>query len=324
MITADGPLAGVRIGGSVRGGAGINSGSISADGPMGPVRVTGSVLGGSGYQSGRIGTASTLAGVTVGGSLVGGAGGNSGQINASGAMGPVKIGGDLIGGSATGSENVWDSGTVIARRIASLTIGGSMIAGTDNTNGGFYDNGAIRAEDDLGPVLIKGNILGNATNPAIISARGSAVPTGTTDVAIASLTVLGRVEYTRILAGVDSIGSFANADAQIGAVTVGGDWIASSLAAGANPGGNLFYGDGDDVKISGVNIKDAAQVASKIASVTIGGQILGTDGGIDHFGIVAETVGAVKVGGTPLTLSPGAGNDAVPVGITSDFTINEL
>ena len=199
-----------------------------------------------------------------------------------------------------------------------------MIAGTNQFTGGFYNNGVIRAQDDLGPVLIRGNLLGNPTNPAIISARGSATPAGASDVAITSLTVRGRVEYAQIVAGLDWVGDAANADAQIGAVCVGGDWIASSIAAGANAGGDDYYGNGDDVKMMGVNIKDQAQVHSKIASLSISGQVIGTDGGMDCFGVVAENIGVVKIGGMSVTLSPGNGNDEVVVGITSDFRINEL
>jgi hypothetical protein len=317
-------LAGVMISGSLVGGTGQNSGCLFSGGASGAVRISGSMIGGSAYQAGSIIMVTSLASVTIGGSLVGGTSGESGLISAAGAMGPVKIVGDLVGGSANDTESVRDSGTLSARRIASVTIGGSMVAGTDETSGAFYDNGAIRAEDDLGPILIRGSLLGNPTNPVIISARGSATPAGTSDLAIASLTVLGRVEYARIIAGVDSIGSPANADAQIGAVTVGGDWIKSSIAAGANAGGNGYYGDGDDVKMIGVNIKDQAQVFSKIASLSIGGQVIGTAGGTDCFGVVAENVGVVKIGGTPVTLAPGNGNDDLVLGIANDLRINEL
>jgi hypothetical protein len=316
-------LAGVMIGGSLVGGAGENSGCLFSGGASGAVRITGSMIGGSAYQTGSIIMVTSLAGVTIGGSLVGGTSGESGLISAAGAIGPVKIVGDLIGGSASGTDSVWDSGAVIGRRIARVTIGGSMIAGTNTTSAGFYDNGVIRAMDDLGPVLIRGNVLGNLTNPAIISGRGSVAPT-TSDIAITSLTIMGRVEYAQILAGVDETGIPRNADAQIGAVIIGGDWIASSIAAGANAGGNGYYGDGDDVKMVGLNIKDQAQVFSKIASLAIGGQVIGIFGGTDCFGVVAENVGVVKIGGTLVTLSPGNGNDDVVAGITGDFRINEL
>src|SRR5262249_61311103 len=112
--------------------------------------------------------------------------------------GTIVIGRNVVGGSAAGITDLAESGFVHAKRIASLTIGGSLIAGTDNTTGFFASNGAIQVNDDLGAVLIKGSIIGNATNPAAIFARGSATPTATTDVAIGSLRVLGRVEFGKI------------------------------------------------------------------------------------------------------------------------------
>ena len=200
-----------------------------------------------------------------------------------------------------------------------------MIAGTNNTSGTFDNNGAVRVRDDIGPITI-GNIIGNATNPAIISARGSATPTATTDIAITSLNVRGRVEFAQILAGFDIafIGlKPANADAQIGAVTVGDDWIASSIVAGA-VATNAFFGDADDAKMAGAGVKDDSQAFSRIQSLTIGGQALGTLAGADFFGIVVERVGSVKIGGTPLTLTAGNGNDDFLVGITADFKVLEI
>ena len=99
--------------------------------------------------------------------MQGGAGNFSGRIFAVGDAGTIVIGGDLVGGSAA-AGNLSESGFIHAKRIASLTIGGSLIAGTDNTSGTFAKNGTIRVDDDLGIVLIKGSIIGNATNPAII------------------------------------------------------------------------------------------------------------------------------------------------------------
>lgn len=96
--------------------------------------------------------------------------------------------------------------------------------------------------------------------------------------AIASLRVLGCVEYARILAGVDASGDAKNADAQVGLVSVSGDWIASSLAAAAVPGHRwLFLATGATPKVR--PLKDEAGISSRIASRTIGGSALGTPGG---------------------------------------------
>jgi hypothetical protein len=186
-------------------------------------------------------------------------------------------------------------------------------------------------DDDLGTVLIKGSVIGNPTNPALISARGIATPTATSDVAIGRLTVFGRVEFANVLAGVSpgSAGDIpADADAQIGMVAVGGDWIASSLVAGAVAGVDGYFGDGDDAKLAGAGVKDDPLLFTSIARLAIGGQVVGTIADGDHFGVVAEAIGAVSVGGTVLPLTPGPHNDDLPVGIagdvTADFTVHEL
>ena len=109
-----------------------------------------------------------------------------------------------------------------------------------------------------------------------------------------------------------------------GTVTVGGDWIASSLAAGAAAGANGYFGNGDDGKVTGTVVKDVAGLRSRIASVAIGGQALGTTAVGDHFGIVAEEVAAVTIGGTALVLAAGPDNDNLLIGLTADFRVNEI
>jgi hypothetical protein len=319
-VSCSSNLAGVKIGGSVQGGPGGVGGQILSNGSMGSVTIQGNLAGASDEESGEVFAFGELAGVKIGGSVLGGAGSRSGRIFSARGAGTIVVGGDVVGGSALGTASLSESGFIHVKRIGNLSIGGSLIAGTRTTSSTFVNNGAVRVDDDLGTVLIKGSIIGNATNLAIISARGQAVPTATTDVAIGSLRVLGRVEFARILAGVDYNGAAKNADAQIGTVSVGGDWIASSMAAGAVPGA-LGFGEGDS-KMSGAGVKDEAAISSKITRVTIGGQAMGTVSGTDHHGIVSESVDALKVAG--VTFPTTAGKDDFPIGITGDFTVKEL
>lgn len=321
-VHSTGNLAGVTIGGSLAGGFGNFSGRISSDGGMGALKIAGDVAG-VGMESGVIASGGNIASARIGGSLTGGIDSFSGRIVAEVDIKLLAITGDMIGGSATGNWDLQESGNVRAARILNMTIGGSLIAGVDDTSGLFANNGAIRVDGDIASLMVKGSLRGNATNPAIITAVGSAVPSATTDVAIGRLTVLGRAEFAKIIVGVDSTDAFVNADAQIGAVSVRGDWIASSIVAGV-VSTNGFFGDGDDVKIAGVDVKDEDSITSKIGSVTIGGQILGSLAGGDHFGIVAEVVGAVKVGDFSITLAKTDIPDDFSVGATSDFRIKEV
>ena len=112
-----------------------------------------------------------------------------------------------------------------------------------------------------------------------------------------------------------------NADASIGAVSVGRNWIASNLVAGASAGTDGLFGTDDDALISGDN-----PIIAKIASIVIKGTATGTAGGTDHFGFVAEEIGAFKSGRAKLTLTRGASNDlgGQPVGFTGDLQVREV
>jgi hypothetical protein len=248
-------------------------------------------------------------------------------------MGPVKIGHDLIGGSISGSASLNESGSIESGgRIAGVTIGGSIVSGIDASSGTLSNDATIRATNDIGSLTVKGNLTGNVTangaSPVVISARGRAVQGKTTDLAIGKISIGGRVEYASILAGYSPGAgrpTASNGDAQIGAVTVGGDWVASNLVAGSmnTASGNTNFGDANDASIG----TGSAGIIAKIASVTIGGQVVGTPNSTnssDHFGFVGQQINAVKIGGTATALKAGPTNDDFSVGETSDMTVHEI
>jgi hypothetical protein len=68
-------------------------------------------------------------------------------------------------------------------------------------------------------------------------------------------------------------------------------------------------------------------VVAKIASIMIKGAVLGTSANpADHFGLVAEELGKVKVDGASLPLSIGPRNDlgGFAVGATDDVRAREV
>jgi hypothetical protein len=326
---ANNNVARFTIGGSLIGGGGRDSGRISTLGELGPVRIAGDVRGGAGESSGMIGAGVGLAGVRIGGSLIGGGGDVSGAIRSQFDIGRVSIGGDIQGGSVSGTASVNGSGFIQGQRLAKVVIGGSVIAGSNTGTGTLNDSGAILAVNDIGSISVGDSLVGNSTNPVLISARGQAAPAPGRDLAIGQLTVAGRVDHALILAGYDTstspspFGQGVNADAQIGTIRVGGDWIASSVAAGAAPGAHGF-GSGDS-KLSGSFVTDAPRTLSRICSIVIAGQAQGTVGGSDSFGFVAERVGSLRVGGTLIGLTRGPHNDhGVLVGATGDLFVDEV
>jgi len=330
-ILAGGTLAGVTVVGALGGGAGAYSGAIIANGNMGPVTISASVLGSAGEFSGDVGSfAGNLVSVTVGGSVGGGAGGDSGEIFAdSGVVGPVKITGNLQGGNVSSGQFLTDSGYIFGARITSVSITGSVIAGQITGSGRLTNSGAIRATYDIGAVTV-GSLVGNGANPVVISARGqnpsTLLPGATTDVAIAKLNVTGSVSFTNILAGYSPSGRGVNSAAQIGPVTVGGNWTASNLVAGAGPGVDGQFGTADDVVLGS---SDAHQAISQIGAIVIAGTVQGNVANPSaHYGFVAQEVTSLKVGVKVIPLTPGPNNDhLVPVASTDGtvtVTVNEV
>ena len=321
----------VFVGGSIRGGKGEGSGVVVGRSFLVPViRVNGDVVGDAGIGSGAI-RVDSVGTITVGGSLIGGTKSDTGGIFADGPISTVNIAGNIRGGSSNGTQDLVRTGIVSSRlaKIGIMTLGGSLIAGTDATTGLFSGNGTIQAGKDIGRLTIKGSLVGNATHSALISAYGQAVAPAGLDVAIGSINITGRVEHALIHAGIDAFGQ-TNADAQIGTVTVGGDWIASSLVAGAKAGADGVFGTQDDVKFSsGPANKDVAGVFSRISNVIIGGQVLGTEFTGDHFGIVAESVGSLSIGANLIPLLAGKHNDDILLaplidGFFGDLRLNEI
>jgi hypothetical protein len=248
-----------------------------------------------------IGTDGKFGTVTLGGSLVGTAGGGGSFISAGGGIGTVKIGGDIRAASTTEF-----TGIVTARAMGAVTVGGGIEA----------------AE---GARLIEIFAFGQVTAPA-----------SGMDLAIKSLTVGGSVKNFLLKAGLNDA---RNADASIGSVTVGGDWIASSILAGMAPGADNRNGTTDDVKVLNPG-RDNPAIFSTISSITIKGQALGTTAAGDMFGIVAEHIGRAKIGGRTFAFKAdtatvqnheaffaaptGPGKGATGEVLPFDFTIREL
>ena len=318
-------IKGMTVGGSLIGGDGTQSGEIESDLDMGPVRIVHDLKGSTGGASGTVQTGGKLASISIGGSLIGGSNTETGEIQTLGDIGAITIGHDFVGGSVSGSQALRAAGYIESGgRIASVTIGGSIISGLDTSSGALTENASIRAQDDIGLLFVKGSIVGNSygdPSPVIISARGQHPPGAPTDLAIGRIAVIGRVEFASFDAGYDLTITGVNGDAQIGAVTVGGDWIASNLLAGVKntASGDVKFGDANDSSINAGN----PGIVSRIASIAIGGQLFGTPASVnpnDHFGFVAEQIGGMTIGGNSIAIP--TNNTPLNIGETTDFSIH--
>jgi hypothetical protein len=236
----------------------------------------------------------------------------------------------VIGGSITGSHaDMFDSGSIrSSTRIASVTIGGFVLAGTDDSDSGaLFDNAAINAQE-IGSIAVKGSVVGTVGNGGditrvVFSTRLPATTAETLTGAIGRITIGGRAERLNVIAGASG-DDIDNGNAQIGSVTVGGDWIASSIAAGVeNWGGNdvdengagddnIRFGDSHD------HLIDPSALLGKIASITIKGIVIGTQSFTDHFGFVSHAIGRLKINGSLIPIS-----NLVPLSpLTGDVTVH--
>ena len=297
----------VKVGGDVRGGSGPRSGSISASGSAPP---------------------GTLASVSIGGSLVGGSEVGTGLLYGRGSLGPVTIGHDLIGGSITGSQpDLFDAGSIKGGTIASVIIGGSVLAGKDDSDSGrLIENAAIQSSGNIASITVKGSVVGTVGLAGDITRvvfstslfGSSEALTG----AIGKVTIGGRAEWLNVIAG--AVGDFSgNGNAQIGRVTVGGDWIASSIAAGVENWGNnnldengigddnLRFGDSHD------HLIDPSALLGKIGRIIIKGIVQGTDFLTDRFGFVSHTIGSLRINGTTVPIA-----DTILAPLTGDVRLH--
>lgn len=306
--------------GNVTGGSGDESGKISTGGDidsltLGSAAQPASLIGGSGnyntsaqgfFELGQVFAAGEIARLRIFGGVTGGDGALSAQVRAD-AIRSAFIGGNVMGGAGDGSGAIIADGT----DISSIEIGGDLVSGPGARSG------HIGAARNLGTVTVDA-LVGTPIQPALITAGGMLLPDNHSQaVALKKLTVRDSTAFADILAGYGIDRNPINPDAQIGTVIVGvgagaGSWTATNLVAGATSGdpaagGDGQFGTGDDVRIFAA--EESVNVIARIASVVIKGgvQISGAQGA--HFGIVAEQVNSLKIGGVTIPLDPHAADN---------------
>jgi hypothetical protein len=215
-----------------------------------------------------------------------------------------------------------------------FVVGGALQTATFKA--GMKDT-SFKANGALGTVIVANNVettmvragtmlndlvVGGSLIDSTVSAPGALLPANANKAqAFGIIGVQGDVVRSQILAGYDKDGMPVNGDAGLGKVVIKGNLEASSIVAGATAGADGFFGNGDDALIAGGN-----EVIAKIASITIKGAVLGSAAAADHFGIVAEELGKLKIGGVLQPLIEGPGNDlaGIPLGTTDDVRAREV
>jgi hypothetical protein len=328
VVQTAGKVTTLTIKGSVHGLAGTGGGSLLLDGGVGTLSIVGDVIGGTVANTGQISLSGPAAKIAISGSLLGGTGNYAGAILSNALIGSLSITGDVLGGDLASAAlaDVTGSGLIQAGTVGTLTVGGALVAGADyNAVFELVNNASIRVVNSVGTLTVKGGIEGNAETPIFITARGQeTLPLDTNnDYAFGAINVGVVVRHATILAGYTTLTDVklaeSNPNAQIKTVVVKGDWVASSLVAGAKWNDN--FGDGTDVIATGL---DNIRITARFDSVSILGQIIGTAGvGTDHYGFVTQAVLAMSVGKlassvpgkNSISLTLGKGNDNDPVSL---------
>ena len=132
------------------------------------------------------------------------------------------------------------------------------------------------------------------------------------------MTVRGSVTDAQILAGYDAALAPQNADAGIGPILVGGDWLASSVAAGIADATHDGFGQNDTLIPGG----DPALFA-QIAKIVIAGTATGSAAPGDFFGITAEIIKRAKINGVALALTTNKDDLALDA-VNNDFRLVEV
>lgn len=224
------------------------------------------------------------------------------SISVTGTIGSVFAGGSLLGDGTASSGKISASG-----RIGAVTILG------DFRGSGQFVDATLQSGATIGAIKIGGDFAG----AQILAVGDLTALTAAKALTVKSVTVGGSVSDSQILAGYNgAVG--VNARSQIGLVKVKLNWVNSDLVAGAVRGSDGVFGTADDAAISA-----GAPVASRIASIVIGGQAYGTFGGTDGYGFVAQQIGALRVGGTVFKLAKTTSDDVL-VGPTNDLRLHEV
>lgn len=263
------------------------------------------------------------------------------SIEITGAAGTIKIGGDLLGEVGMDMAAVQEFmatgqvprvggglpfGAVVAGSMKSFSVGGSLQGGAVTSSGdvgnvkvsGDMSNSSLVSGGVVRVVKLFGKLVSDPDAPTIITALAKLSPDKSSRAAgINALTVKGDVENARILVGYNVMGEGINPDASIGKVSVGGNWKASSLAAGVLDVGTDGFGLNDTV----IPESPADTILARITSIVINGTATGSTAVGDHFGIVAEQIGSLKINRIKVPLLKNVADNIL---IDDDFSIVEV
>src|SRR5262249_1906040 len=155
-----------------------------------------------------------------------------------GSASSITVKGSVRGGDVTTLAGFDPTGSIIVlNSVGSIHIGHDLVAGTTEGSGGqLGENGSIWVRGNLGSITIGGNVEGHNEFRAMITAAGSTPTKPGNFNAIGKVTIGGSAEFAVIDSGAaegiqagGELGPALNPDSGIGSVTIGGDFLHSSI-----------------------------------------------------------------------------------------------
>jgi len=255
------------VSGALRGGAGIDTGSIftGLDGSSGIGHAyIGDIIGGGGQSSGAIVSYGNLGAITVGGAapgvtthgIIGGAGPGSGQIFSSTSIKSIGVNGLLKGGSGSGSGSIVSNTSFQAAGDIQGDVGAVYITGSV-LGGAGPNSGQLSVAGNAGVVSIGGDVTGSAVSGSGAILAGvdpASLPSGN----ITFLKIGGTLQGADIPASTGTVTGSGYVEAgHIGAALIG------SIQSGT-------VGSGDAVTDDGAILS-----ANDIATLVVTGSVAG-------------------------------------------------
>ena len=225
----------------------------------------------------------------------------------------VTVKGSIFGAqftnwNATGQSDIAAGAIVVCTGSpttnSTITIGGSIHGGTI-ANASSAVNGGVQIFGNIASLKIGGSILGYENDPVFILASGKTTPAGDFN-AIGKIMIKGSAIHAYIAAGTQMDGSSSmqpptfnnfNADAGIGSIAIGGDFVHSNVFAGVKDTGTL--GVGPTAGTDTLAVGDPARTA-KIGPVVIKGGLFGDRAASYSSGFAADVIASITVGGAKL------------------------
>jgi hypothetical protein len=293
-IAAQTDLVSLTVGRDVTGIGSVGTSVLSVTGDIDAISVGGS-LSAAFIQANRDLKALTVKGNVDGSALIAENGAidtltihgsmrDTSGIHAQTNLGAATIGGDftrstivVVGGGITSLKI---AGSIVGAPFASITVSGDI---ESVTVGGGMSDGDITSElGKIGALKIAGSVF-SSTIDSLTN--------------IDSVAIGGTFDHSTIIAQGGS-----GLHQVVGNITIGGNFVASNIVAGAEDKNGDGFGSADDQFVS---------ASSTITKITIGGTVAGDGLLFGSFGIEAQEITGLFLHGKPVALTAGPDNDVI-------------